>query len=404
MQTDNCAILMPDVLADVAWLFDSRPSATPAEFHALNSLVEAVIFHETLYLYDLPTNYTPSKLYSHLVEEEIIHPVHSPKIFETELKSRGMEDLALDVLTDRVYGSANIGYAADSGAATLSSLVEYEKHLGFARMSRIRVQSKEMALFFAKVLEFTPEDAIAVDDTYRRVRAFAACASELNLAMYTGIVSRPFVLGFLSDRRRGCWDLYEKMREELDDVEDTDLPSWRRIEIPPLTQILLRNCRDSPDALANELTQLRHRLRKFRKTLTEQVEALKSAKSRGEKRKVRRETEKAWAALLEKQDRSTRLSHQLWELFRIPIMAPIVAIDKAVGRDKLNQAILKRQGLTDLWRVLYDAPTIEENVTLVKKVFRIDVEPSDWSQVARVVAELESVMTRNDEPSLPSTN
>ncbi len=402
MYTDNCAILTPDVLTDAAWLLDSRQTATPVEFHAVNSLVEAVVFHEKLYLYDLPTNYTPSSLYNHLLKEEVIHSEHAAKIFETELKSRQMEEVANDVLLDRTYGNNIVGYHPDDGVGILSSLAEYEKNLGFARMSQLHDGAKDLVLFFANALGFTRDDVILIDDTYRRARAFAACASGLNLEMYTGVVTRTFVLGFLSARRRGSLGLYEQMKKELDDVVDTDLPSWRRIEIPPLTQILLRNCKDSPDALPGELLKLRHDLWKFRKALTEQAEALRTAKSRGEKRKVRRETEKAWDALLEKQDRSTRITHQLWDITKNPLKAPIVAIDKAVEKDKLDQAILKVQGLTDLWRTLYDAPTIEQNIELIKKVFAIDVQFNNWNQFAKIAGDLESLRTRNDEPSLPS--
>ena len=120
---------------------------------------------------------------------------------------------------------------------------------------------------------------------------------------------------------------------------------------PPLTQASLRNCVTAQPALPDELLKLRTQLRKFpRDSLTEQAQALKSAKSRGDKREVCRESEKAWATLLEKQDRSTRISHQIWDITKNPLKAPFIAVDKAIERDKLDQAILKVQGLTDLWR------------------------------------------------------
>ncbi len=156
--------------------------------------------------------------------------------------------------------------------------------------------------------------------------------------------------------------------------------------------------------MPDELLKLRTQLRKFRKTLTEQAQALKSAISRGDKRKVRRESEKAWASLLDKQDRSTRISYQIWDITKNPLKAPIVAVDKAIERDKLDQAILKVQGLTDLWRTLYDAPTIEQNVALVKKVFAIELQPDLWKQFSSLAGELESLMTRNQEPNLPTTS
>lgn len=50
---------------------------------------------------------------------------------------------------------------------------------------------------------------------------------------------------------------------------------------------------------------------------------------------------------------------------------------------------------------LYDAPTIEQNMDLVKNVFKIDVDQKNWMQASQVAQRLESLMRRNDEPDLP---
>ena len=49
MKTTNCAVLTPDVLIDTAKLLQANWIATPAEFHAINSLVEAVVFHDKIF-------------------------------------------------------------------------------------------------------------------------------------------------------------------------------------------------------------------------------------------------------------------------------------------------------------------------------------------------------------------
>ncbi len=160
----------------------------------------------------------------------------------------------------------------------------------------------------------------------------------------------------------------------------------------------LHNCQDSPDAIPNELLKLGKVISKFRNTLTERARYLKEAKTRGEKRKVRLESENAWNTLLDKQDQSTRMSHQFWKVAKNPLNAG----DILVERDKLDQAILKVQGLTDLWRVIYDAPAIELNMKLVKNLFQIDVKRSEWDSIAQVVKELETIIRRNTELSLPN--
>lgn len=400
METANCGVLTPDLFADVAWLVEERRSATPVEFHALNSLVEAVVFHEKLYAYvDVPE--PRSLLQARLVDEGLLQRGGSAKLIEEELESRGQSELSRDAFLDRTFGSRFIGYDPAGGIATLSSLIEYEGTLGLARMSRWHDDNESLAIFFASTVRFSKADSIVLDDTYRLVRAFSACAGELGLEMYTGVVYRAFLTGFLSDRRRGSLLLYERMLKELDDLDDTDLPSWRRFEVPPLTQALLASCGDSPEALADELLKLRWRLRKFRQTLTEQAQAVGTATTRGEKRKIRRETENAWRALLDKEDRTTRLSHQVWDVLKNPLKAHITIGDKAVEKDKLDQAILKVQGLTDLWATLRDAPTLECNTSLIRDVFGLEVEASQWRETAKLCVALETVMTRNDEPDLP---
>ncbi len=215
MDTDNCAIVTPDVISDIAWLVDGREAATPIEFHALNSLVEAVVFHETIYVYHWPTNLAQSDLYKRLIEHGIIHSAHSPAMFENELEARNLTDVSRDVLLDRTYGNQLAAYHPKEGVSALSALIDYEKFLGFARMSKVRDQNEDVASFFANALNFNRKDLRIIDDTYRRARAFAACATELNLEMYTGLVNRPFLLGFLSARRRGSLALSDQMKPSL---------------------------------------------------------------------------------------------------------------------------------------------------------------------------------------------
>ncbi|HNP51293.1 MAG TPA: hypothetical protein PKJ85_05790 [Nitrosomonas nitrosa] len=398
MQTNNCAIMTPDVLVDLNSMVNDRKSVTPDVFHALNSLVEAVVFHEKIYIYGLPTNFEESELYDQLVQANIIYSNSSEEIFEAELKSQGMEDVASNVLMDRSYGQFNVSYDVGNCAPILSALVEYEKHLGFQRMSNLRSNYKNnLVYYFASIFDFNPEDVALIDDTYRRARAFSLCASELNLEMYTGIIMRPFVLGFLSDRRRGALDLYQKIQSELNDIDNTLLPRWRRFYVPPLTQILLSKCKDSPNAIPTELLNLRKKISKFRTTLTEQVEEFKNAETLGKKRRVQREHEKAWRALLEREDkkdlRTTRLSH----IF----VRPRIFLNEALESDRLNQTTLQVKGLTDLWRIIDNAPTIEQNIKLIKNVFRVEINESDWHNMTHIIQELESLMIRNEEPDLP---
>lgn len=398
MDTLNRALLTTDVIIDAGRLLDSS-TIGPGEFHALNSLIEAIVLHEKAYVYELPDS-PPSKLYEDLVRYEVLEPSQTADIFEDELTTRGLEELAGEVLLDRAYGRNIVAYSPEGAIETLRCLIEYEKHLGFSRMSQLQQDNEEIALHFARLLSFSTDDVILLDDTFRKMRAVGTCAVELNLEIYTGLVSRPFLLDYLNSRRRGALQLFERMKVELDDVDDSDLPQWRRFEIPALTQVVLQNCRDSSAALVVELLALREQLASFRETLTAQALDLKTAKTRGEKRRVRKEAEKAWNALLTKQDTTSRLTHQLWDIAKNPLKIHEKVGDKLVEKDKLDQAVQKVQGLTDLWSVLSDAPTIEANATLLRRVFRADCEASEWQKVQALAAELEVLMRRDEDPKL----
>jgi hypothetical protein len=188
------------------------------------------------------------------------------------------------------------------------------------------------------------------------------------------------------------------MKDELDDVDETEKPAWRNIEIPILTQVLLKNCKGSPSELTNELLKLRHDFRKFRKTLTEQSKALNSANTRRDKRKVRVEKERAWAALIEKEDRSSRITHTALEIAVNPVSG---MAKKSIDKDKLNQAVLKVKGLTDIWNTLCNAPNIEQNTALVSSLFSTNVQADNWNKYVSLIRKLEILRMRNAPPDLP---
>lgn len=395
MKTTNCALLTADVLIDTGKLLQSPSVCTPGEFHALNSLIEAAILHEKLYVYQ-----NQSGGYGGLFDEffkcDLIHSEDIADECGKELKARGLTDLADDVLIDRFWGTEYVNYTPDDLTEILSSLIEYEKTLGFSRMSKLLdTEGKDgFALFAARKLNFSEDDVNALESTFRKTRAFSVCAMELGFEFYTGLISRPFLIDLIGERRRDARELFHRMKLEFDDLDDTDLPTWRRIDIPVMTQVILDRCKDSPNALFHEIMKLREELRFFRQTLTSQSAQLNSAKTRGEKRKIRKETESAWESMIKKHDITPRLSHKLWDIAKEPLKIHVKIGDKMVEKDKLDQSISKVQGLTDLWTILSDAPSIEQNKVLVKKVFGVECNSELWQQTQTLARELESIMRK----------
>jgi hypothetical protein len=173
--------------------------------------------------------------------------------------------------------------------------------------------------------------------------------------------------------------------------------------IPALTQQALTAAKGDPKAIANEVVRVRSQVAGFRSALTSGAFALRSAKTRAEKRKVRQETDAALASLLEKTGKTTRLSYEFWNVAKNPFAAHIKVGDKLVEKDQLNQAIDKVVGLSDLWALVSTAPAMEANADLLRGVFKTPLDVKKWAAARNAAQDLERVMNRDAEPFLPPT-
>lgn len=402
IETCNSALLSYDVLHDAGRLLEGPRVVTPAEFHALNSLVEAAVFHEKLYVFDLPES--PTKAFEELHRQGVIQPGEAATRCEAHLAANGLDDLAGGVLIDRYWDARRLNYVPDTLEADLGVMLEYEEKLGFARMSGLLDQGglpEQLAIKAANLAMFSEDDARVVDGSYRGMRAFGSVALELGLHPYTGLISRPFIIGFMAEKRRGAHRLFEQLQQMFDDWDDTDLPEWRRIRVPALTQIVLSRSADKPGAIPQEIIELRDELRDFRATLTVQAVELSRAATRGEKRRIRLETEAALAAATTRMETTERLAHTLWDIAKNPLSAHEKIGDRLVEKDKRDQAVAKVHGLTDLYALLRDAPAIERNAGFIRSLFGIECDLGAWHRIQNAASRMEALMRRREEPPLP---
>jgi hypothetical protein len=401
---DNSALLSHDVLEDACRLFDSSTEATPAELHALNSLVEAAVLHDKLYVYEWPAQAAQLGPFEDLFKWNLIRKEPVAEGCEAALAAMGLSELSHDVLADRSDGGLSITYKSDRLAGFLQMLVEYERDFGFEQMSRLLDgddDSEERAFNAAETQRFSPKDVLGLDSWYRKTRALATSATELGLHPYTGLITRPFLLDYVSARRRGALAVFEKLKVEFDDFDDNDIPEWRRIDIPAMTQQVIAGCKGDISAIANEIMRVRTGLTDFRVTLTSSAKAIRQAKTRNEKRQLRKDGEASWAAILQKMEKTTRLTHTMWDIFKNPLAAPAKAGDKLVEKDQLNQAIDKTLGLSDLWALISTAAAMEGNARLLQGLFGTRYDLRKW-HAARTASELlEDVMRRRTTPVLP---
>ena len=100
----SSALLSYEVLADASRLFDTANEATPAELHALNSLIEAAALHEKLYVYEWPAQAFDLGPLADLFKWGLIENGSKVDECEAELNAMGLGDVAGDVLEDRTLG------------------------------------------------------------------------------------------------------------------------------------------------------------------------------------------------------------------------------------------------------------------------------------------------------------
>ena len=405
LSLDNSALLSHEVLGDACRLFDAGSEATPAELHALNSLIEAAVLHDGLYVYEWPSQGIDFGPLEDLFKWNLIRRKPVAEECEAALDAMGLSESSLGVLDDRTIGGRSITYKSEHLAEFLQMLVEYERDFGFDRMSRLldRDDDAEAQAFQAAAAQrFSPDDVLGFDGWYRKTRALATCATELGLHAYSGLITRPLLLGYVNTRRRGALAVFDKVKAEFDDLDDTDLPEWRRIEIPALTQQVLAGCKGDAKAIANEIMRVRTRLEHFRATLTANSRAVRQAKTRAEKRQLRLESDAAWAAMLQKMDKTTRLAHTTWDIVKNPFTAHTKIGDKLVEKDQRDQAIEKTFGLSDLWALIGTAPAMEGNARLLGDLFGTRHDLKKWHAAREAAKLLESVMRAGTEPVLPN--
>lgn len=398
----NSALLSADVLVDANRMLESPADITPADLHALNSLVEAAVLHDKLYVFEAPKD--ASLGFGELFTWGLIEKEPVATACEAALRARDLKDLANQILIDRGWGHEFVSYSPQTLVDTLEALVDYETVLGFARMSSLldgEEGVRRVATRAAQAARFTADDTRVLDASYRRMRATGTAAMELGLHLYTGLISRPFVLDLINVKRNLAKEVFDKLKEEFDDWDDTDIPQWRRIRVPALTQTMLNNCKDDPDAIPHEIMRLRHQLQDFRSALTQQAAALSQANTRGEKRQIRLDAEAALAAAISKMETSERLVHKLWDIAKNPLTAHQKVGDRLLAKDRLDQAVDKVHGLTDLYALLRDAPTTEQNAQIIRRLFKVTCDHRQWSRVQRVAEDLEALMRRDTEPDLP---
>lgn len=411
IDTTSSALLTSDIPLDFLRMSTGAGPLTPADLHALASLSEAALLHEYVFVpctyegFDLETN----EMLGPLIREGVLDTGGSSAV-RSELTQRGLsgDQFFLDI-TWRAFLYPSHGTAFPS---FLELLTDAHTNVGLDSISEAydsHLGSELVDFLLSRAIGGNSDDVQWLDGVNRYVRALAGAATQLGLDIYTGVILRPLLHGRWKVQRDAALLLFERMKTELEEeIEEADTPGWERIAVPFAAQLVLGRCRGDLNAFAHELLDLRERHSAFRVSLAQYRHEWRSAETRGERRKLRRELQGTFNSLTAKDElvesRTTRLLHRVINVVKKPTPNAIFAELAAGAVDKvaLDAAIERIDGLTDLWAELKATPTLDKTLELMLATFRYDADPQFWARVSKLAVTLETAMLSDgrETPSL----
>jgi hypothetical protein len=182
--------------------------------------------------------------------------------------------------------------------------------------------------------------------------------------------------------------------------------AFSRLEIPPLSQIVIARARGSVSALADELLALRERQARFRHYLSDYQRQWNGASTRRDRHRLKIEFDGAWQTLITAEDRPRpgkffRILGFVWDLGKA--LSPRGAIntvgDKVVvlGRDR--SIIRRARGLHDFYSELASAPIVDSNRRLIADLFPSVADDAAWRSAAKLARAMNQSMLKRD-PSI----
>jgi hypothetical protein len=406
----NSALIQDEILVHISRVIDYGDPAGPAFLNSIGTLVEAIVLHENVYFDPArgsqvrrSDNRTPdgretvasiiygSSFVQHLIRDGVLKPLPGHEDLNTYLESKGANYNYWEFISDLMWRLMSFA----------STDPEEQRRL---YVSQAFLMDKFPKIFHSKDLidDFEPGDEpefleVSAQVLYRSGvpienllqwegwnhigSAYADLARSLGLHLYLVDLALPNQLGAIRQINLKAREIYEVIKSKLDEVDDENIGTsdFQSLQIPPLFQIVLANCKDSRNALAEEVFNLRYRHRKFRHYLTNYEAEWDTAKTRNDRFRLKREFENAWKTLAVKEDRaSTRLIYTLWDIFKSPTKIFEKIGDKLADKGKEISVIEQARGLHDFWNELQRSPVSNQNQELLRNLFPKQVEEKVW--------------------------
>jgi hypothetical protein len=401
----NGSLLQDEVLYDVIQVVEGDYPIGPVFLHALSTLVEASVLHET--------NFFNSGWDQAEEGPQGIDGMVWESPFVRQLVTGGaLSRLPKSELVDRYFEEIEAPYDMtefmmnhrwQSGSFSFSDIDRQREHL--YRVATIltdfpgvfqtidltagenAVVEEDAARLLAIGMPY--ENIVALEGYNRMVDAYVQLTRFLSLNLYLVETAIPHQLGTIHRINSKVRELYKTIQNDLAalDVDTLSEHEFQTVKIPDLARIVLRDAKGDVKAIPELILELRHRHRSFRQFLTEFDAEWRAAASRKVRLKLQSDFDNAWKTLSESEHKpKDRWFYKIAELLVKPTEILGSLLKKLVGKGR-EQAILGQvRGLTAIRRDLLDTPVAGENRELIEN-FRLPIaETKVWEDAANLGA------------------
>jgi len=407
----NQALIQDELLVSICLVLEHGWPAGPTFLHALSTLIESVVVHDAVYfdvLHDfqrgdeapasLPGRLRNSDFVRALIRGEAIRPFPQESLVDAFLASKRRDYSYGHFLADAYWGTASFAYGEPEEEPNRLQL--YVELVSEAqplllpqrlvphgqRGAGLTIGGPELltTTMLSHRLSLNQNDMKFIEGLNFRAKAFLDLARNTGLHLHPFYLGLPHQVGAIRHTNSKALELFRQVVEKANSLEPDENgigdDEFSRMPIPPLLQVLLGRCKDSPKGFVTELLGLREDWRKFREYLTEYEKQWSSAGSKRERWKIKTEFEKALDLVHEREKRSsTRIIYTLWDFFKEPTKVLKTFGDKLSKRGREEYIIGRVKGLHDFWEDLAESPTSDNVRRQFNKIFPKQADESTWT-------------------------
>jgi hypothetical protein len=377
----NQALIQEETILVISLVLEHGWPAGPSFIHALNTLIEAVVLHDVVYVdpvrdlnrTDLRRDgVTAALLGSTLVRLLLregalqVFPEWGP--LEHKFQAEGRQYTKGEFLADLKWTPDSFIYAdaTDEGArldAYLELLEQSPALLSPTMEAPMEVPGvgtithDASSLIAARGLGLCDDELRILDGLNHRARAFMDLSRHTGLHLHPFLLALPHNLGAIRETNSAAERLYAKIASQSaisrEDEEPAGETRFRTQPIPPLTHLLTTRCRADKSAIGIEMLNLRQENQPLRAHFTEFERSWECAKTKRERWRLESEFDSALKLLVTRESRqSTRLIYTLWDVLKDPSKILGAIGDKIVTQGREEHIIGKVKGLQIFGRTL----------------------------------------------------